>query len=103
MQVHRQPEGPDPPRDDRRRSSRFSLVVPVSLHWQDPEGQAFQSEARATEGNTHGGFIETATSLPCGTEILLNNLLSCQAVRARVVRLRRSKQGAVVGIAVEFV
>ena len=92
----------DPPRDDRRRSDRFSLVVSVALRWKGPSGNLLQCEGRAVEGNAQGGFLEIPAPVSAGTEVELQNLLSCEAVRARVVREQFTKQGTFEGIAVAF-
>jgi hypothetical protein len=92
----------DPPRDDRRRSERFSLVVTVALRWKGPSGEFLRCEGRAVEGNSEGGFLEIPAPLSAGTEVELQNILSGEAVRARVVRERFSKQGAFEGIGVAF-
>ncbi len=92
----------DPPRDDRRRSERFSLVVSVALRWRGPSGNLLQCEGRAVEGNAQGGFLEIPAPVAVGSEVELQNLLSGEAVRARVVREQFTKQGAFEGIAVAF-
>lgn len=94
--------GQDPPRDDRRRSERFSLVVPVALHWRGPSGELLQCEGQAVEGNAQGGFLEIAARIAACTEIELQNLVSGASLWARVVRERCSKQGEFEGIAVAF-
>ena len=94
--------GQDPPKDDRRRSQRFSLVVSLSVRWQGPRGEALQCEARAVDGNIQGGFLEVPAAIPVGTAIELQHLLSGEVIQARVVRERISKQGAFEGIAVAF-
>jgi len=92
----------DPPRDDRRRSERFSLVVSVALRWKGPSGEVLHCEGRAVEGNAQGGFLEIPAPVSAGTEVELQNVVSGEAVRARVVRERFTKQGAFEGIAVAF-
>jgi len=94
--------GQAPSRDDRRGSERFPLVVPVALRWQGPSGELLQCEGQAVEGNAQGGFLEIPAPVSGGTEVELQNVVSGEAVRARVVRERCSKQGTFEGIAVAF-
>src|SRR5713226_5926448 len=92
----------DPQKDDRRKSDRFPLVVSVALQWHGPSGQLVRCEGRAVEGNAQGGFLEIPFPLSMGTEVEVQNLLSGEALRARVVRVRSSKQGELDGVAVAF-
>jgi hypothetical protein len=54
------------------------------------------------EGNAHGGFLELRHPPPLGAQAALTNLLSRETTMVRVVSLRRSRQGTLRGIAVEF-
>lgn len=92
----------DPQQDDRRRSDRFPLVVSVALQWHGPSGELLHCEGRAVEGNAQGGFLEIPVPLSMGTEVEVQNLLSGEALRARVVRVRSSKQTELDGVAVAF-
>ncbi len=102
MEFRQPAPGQDPPRDDRRRSERFSLVVPVALRWHGPGGELLQCEGQAVEGNAQGGFLEIPGPISAGTEVELQNLVSGESLWALVVRERSSKQGAFEGIAVAF-
>jgi hypothetical protein len=93
----------DPSGSDRRRSVRFSLVVPVVLGWKGPSGDLLQCEGRAVEGNAQGGFLEIPAPVSVGTELALRNLVSGESVRAHVVRERFTSQGVFEGIGVAFV
>ena len=102
MEVRPPAGDPGPPRDDRRRSERFLLVVSVALRWRGPSGNLLQCEGRALEGNAQGGFLEIPARVSPGTEVGLHNIFSGETVRARVVREQFTKQGAFEGIAVAF-
>src|SRR5271168_1211764 len=102
MEFHPPVADQDPPRDDRRRSDRFPLVVSVALQWHGPSGELLQCQGRAVEGNAQGGFLEIPFPLSMGTEVALKNLLSGKAVQASVVRVRCSKNGTFEGVAVAF-
>ncbi len=88
--------------EERRRSSRFPLVVPIAVMWQSSEGKALQCEARAVEGNAHGGFVEIAAPPAAGSQIELKNLLSGATASARVVRVHHDPSGALEGIGIAF-
>jgi hypothetical protein len=102
MAVNPPAADPDPSKDDRRKSDRFPLVVSVALKWHGPRGDLLRCEGRAVEGNAQGGFLEIPLPLSMGTEVELQNLISGEALRARVVRVRSSKQGELDGVAVAF-
>ncbi len=56
----------------------------------------------ARQVNAQGGLIEMKT-YPDVSRVELVNFLSAQAAEARVLALRRSKEGSVLGVAVELV
>jgi len=91
-----------PAKNDRRSSERFALVVPVALRWLAASGELLQCEGEAAEGNAQGGFVKIPTSIPPGTEVQLQNVLTGEAIRARVVRERLSKEGVFEGLGVAF-
>jgi hypothetical protein len=88
--------------EDRRRSKRFPLVVPVSLKWIGLDGLPAEAEGRAVEGDNHGGLLEVPHPPPFGTEATLSNLLSRQTIPVQVLSLRMKKEGAVRGLPVQF-
>jgi len=88
--------------EDRRRSQRFPLVVPVSLRWIGLDGLPIEIEGRAVEGSHHGGLLEVPDPPPFGKEAALTNLLSRQTTRVQVLSLRTTKEGVVRGLAVQF-
>jgi hypothetical protein len=96
-------KAPDPHRpEERRRSSRFPLVLPVTVKWQASSNEFLQAEAEAKEGNNHGGLLEMKIHPPMGCEVELTNPISSEVTRARVVAVRRAKQGLAHEIGVEF-
>jgi len=72
------------------------------MTWQSPDGRAVHCEARAVEGNAHGGFLETTFSPAAGSRIELKNLLSGATASARVARVRHAPSGAPEGIGIAF-
>jgi hypothetical protein len=87
---------------EHRRGSRFPVVVPVDVTWQEPSGKTVKEAAQAKEVNAQGGLLDMKTYPGIGRQLELTNLLSGEATEARIVAIRRSKQGAVVGVAIEL-
>jgi len=89
-----------PTKPEQRRSSRFPVVVPVEVKWQDPSGKIFKETAQAKEVNAQGGLLEMKIYPWVGGDLELTNLHLGQSTQARVVGTRRSKDGAFLGVAV---
>ncbi|HUJ41889.1 MAG TPA: hypothetical protein VLW54_15205 [Candidatus Acidoferrales bacterium] len=102
--MSRTPTPPPAPSgvDERRRSNRFPLVVPVSLKWSGRSGKILQAEGRALEGNAHGGFVKTTASLAVGNSVDVRNLATGKTTTACVVRVRQDQSGQTEGVAVAF-
>ena len=92
-----------PIRPEQRRSSRFYVVVPVEVKWQEPSGKIVKQAAQAKEVNAQGGLLEMKIYPWVGGDLELTNLLSGQTTQARLVGTRRSKDGAFLGVAVALV
>jgi len=93
----------NPRPEDRRRSKRFPLVVPVALKWIGLDSLPVSAEGHAIEGSNHGGLLELAEHPPFGKEAALTNLLSRQTVMVQVLSLRTTTEGKVRGLAVQFI
>jgi len=87
---------------EHRRSSRFPVVVPLEVNWREANGGQFKEQAHATEVNAHGALLQMRNYPTMGVEAELTNLLTTQKVRARMAAVRRSRSGAVQGIAIEL-
>jgi hypothetical protein len=90
---------------ERRRSDRYSLVIPIRLKWPGPGGEPHTAHAQAREANLHGGLLEFTDAdqhPPVGSAMELINLVSGQTAMARVSAIRRSSAGALLGVAVEL-
>jgi len=88
--------------EGKRRSRRFSFFSQVEATWQQKDGKIVRESGRATEVNAQGGLLEMKSYPPVGSQIELRNLLSHQSLQARVVGLRRSPEGRLLGVAVEL-
>lgn len=86
----------------KRRSRRFSFISPVEATWQEPNGRIFRETGHATEVNDQGGLLEMKTYPAVGIQIEITNLLSHESSHARVVGVRRSAEGRLLGVAVEL-
>lgn len=93
---------PPPTKTEQRRGTRFPVVVPVEAKWQEADGKIVKETAQAKEVNAQGGLLDMKTYPSVGSQLELTNLLSGEAFRARVVGTRRSKEGNVLGVAVEL-
>ena len=86
----------------KRRSPRFPLISPVEATWQEVDGKIFRETGQATEVNAHGGLLELKTYPTVGKQIELINLHSRESSPARVVGIRRTSEGLVLGVGVEL-
>jgi hypothetical protein len=87
---------------EHRRGSRFPVVVPVDVRWQELSGKTVTEAAQAKEVNAQGGLLDLKNYPGIGRQLELTNLLSGEAAEARIVAIRRSNQGAFTGVAVEL-
>jgi len=90
-----------PSKTDKRRGSRFPVVVPVQAKWQETSGKTNIETAEAREVNAQGGLLDMKTFPSVGSQLELTNLLSGETYMARVVAIRR-KDGHFSGVAVEL-
>ena len=86
----------------KRRSPRFPLISPVEATWQEIDGRIFREAGQATEVNAHGGLLDLKTYPTVGKQIELINLHSRESSPARVVGIRRTSEGLVLGVGVEL-
>jgi len=85
-----------------RRSRRFSVISPIEATWQEADGKVVRESGRATEVNAQGGLLELKSYPIVGSQIELANLLTHESSHARVVGVRRSSEGRLLGMAVEL-
>lgn len=89
-------------RTERRRGVRFPVVVSLEAKWQDAGGKNIKVAAQAVEVNAQGGLLDMKTHPSVGSEMELTNLLTNESFRARVLSIRRSRDGVPVGVAIEL-
>src|SRR3974390_1499950 len=85
--------GQPPVRKEKRRGSRFPVVVFVEAKWPVLRGH-LKETAQALEVSALGGLLDMKNYPRVGSELELTNLLSGQVAQARVVGTRPSKEGA---------
>jgi hypothetical protein len=105
MATERRPEELQPPGEGRRRSRRFPVFVPVQVRWTAPDNKPHITDVQAKEVNIHGGllhFPDNSAFPRVGAEMDLKNLFTGEEARARSTALRRARDGALLGIAVEL-
>jgi hypothetical protein len=91
-----------PTQTELRRSKRFRVVVPIEVSWKDSSGKTVKESAEAKEVSGLGGLLEMKSRPVVGSHIQLINLVSNEEVNARVAAIRRTKDGGVLGVAVEL-
>ncbi|MFQ5696130.1 MAG: hypothetical protein ACE5HB_09090 [Terriglobia bacterium] len=79
--------------DDRRRSQRVRLAIPVTVSWKSKEGNTHTEQAQTEEVNAHGAVVLMTTALPLAATVQLTNTRTSQTARARVVALRSPADG----------
>jgi len=86
-----------PPTRERRRSQRFSVIVPVEVKWQIGDATAHRENAQALGVSVHGALLRVKPLPPVGTILELINRNSGETSQARVVAHRglRLKEVAV--------
>ena len=99
--MDEQISGQPPVRKEKRRASRFPVVVFVEAKWPVFRGHVKET-AQALEVSALGGLLDMKTYPRVGSELELTNLLSGQAAQARIVGTRPSKEGAAPRVAVEL-
>ena len=71
--------------DEKRRSDRLMLTIPLTVEGTDARGHAFQDEARTLTLNRHGARIRTSRPLRAGQTLRLTNRLAQRKAEFRVV------------------
>lgn len=83
--------GEQPRRKEKRRGSRFPVVVFVEARWELPDRESVKETAQALEVSALGGLLDMKTYPKIGSELQLTNLLSGEVAQARVVGTRLFK------------
>ncbi|MDA2913980.1 hypothetical protein MYX77_08500 [Acidobacteriia bacterium AH_259_A11_L15] len=70
---------------ERRRSSRLTLEVPVHVLWHDEKGTLLEETTRTAIVNRHGALLYLSRALPLDKPVRLVNLANDHVAFARVV------------------
>jgi hypothetical protein len=92
--------------EDRRRSRRLVLTVPVTLEWTSARGEVTKAEASAQHVSMHGAslhLVEGKNSPAVNAEFTLKSSLSGDTCQARVIRTKRLASGKMESLAVELI
>jgi len=94
---------PDGAKEERRKSYRFLVAVPIEATWRNAEGVPVLVQAIAKQVNANGGFLEMTIYPTVGSRITLTNFLSAETTEARVLATPSSREGVSHGIIVELI
>jgi hypothetical protein len=90
-----------PSPQNRRRSERVMLQVPIIVAADSPEGAEVQEETHTLVVNAHGGLVKLDLEVVPGQPILLINPATKAELSARVIRVD-NPPGGHAAVAFEF-
>ncbi len=90
-------------KEERRKTNRFLVAVPIEATWRDSDGVPFHQHAIAKQVNGNGGYLEMSTYPDVGSRITLTNFLSAETSEARVLATPNSREGVSHGIVIELI
>ena len=76
-----------PSPENRRRSERVVLRIPVHVVAEDEDRKQIQEKAETQVVNAHGGLLQMSQHIHVGQSFLLNNPQSGAEMSCRVVRI----------------
>ena len=83
---------------ERRRSTRISSVLPVTLNGIDMEGRGFREVACTTSFSKHGAKVSTFRKLSKGDTLTIFSRSSGEPTESRVVWASEMGKGFIIGI-----
>jgi hypothetical protein len=89
-----------PPQEERRRSQRVALRVPVRLYFRS-KGEEIRVEACTVNVNDHGAWLVTKEAFVTNDCFILEHKFTRQRIGCRVTRMPRETSGGN-EVAVEF-
>jgi hypothetical protein len=87
---------------ERRRAIRLPVIVPIEVEWEEPTGAKVKEQARAKNISVHGALLQMQNFPPRYSGVSLRNLWSGESTKARIVAIRRARDGKVGGVVVEL-
>jgi hypothetical protein len=91
--------------EERRRSRRLVLTVPVTMDWKTVRGEIMKVLATARHVSAHGASLHLNDGKyfpPLNGEVTLRSSLSAEVCQARVTRVRRLATGKVDSVGIEL-
>lgn len=89
-------------RENRRRSTRLSLRVPVRIYGRSAENQPFRELTDTLAVNAHGARVEISVSVTQGQTLLLVHGITEEEKECRVVDVKAVRR-AKFKVALEFI
>lgn len=102
MPVQQQANSSQAAAENRRRSQRVFLVVPVDVVWTRSDGLRVREPAHTEVVNAHGALLRIDAKLPRGAEVQLIHRKTHNSTRARVVSMCPAEKDGVPRIAFEL-
>jgi hypothetical protein len=88
--------------NERRRSTRVLLVIPVEVAWTTREGSGCSEKAETEVVSQHGAMLRMPTRLAPGTKLRINRQANQQSCEARVVGVGNPSPDGLARVAVEM-
>ncbi|HTV60294.1 MAG TPA: PilZ domain-containing protein [Verrucomicrobiae bacterium] len=87
--------------DDRRRSKRLPIHIPVKVYGRTTENQPFREATEMKVISAHGGMLPLSPEVECGQTVLLVNSVTNEERICRIVNVE-PENGSPKKIAVNF-
>jgi hypothetical protein len=78
----------DPPPSDKRRTTRLSIAVPVTVIGKDERGESFEEETNTLNISRDGALLALHHRVTAGSELTIENRFLEVSIPARVVSFR---------------
>jgi hypothetical protein len=83
--AQEQPSAGEAPENERRRSARLALRIPLFVYGHSVARQPFHEETQSLRVNENGGLLTLATQVRRGQKLLLTNKATQSELECRVV------------------
>src|SRR3990172_4616539 len=74
-----------------RRSSRLSMIVPISVKGRDAGGKDFKENTWTIVVNKHGAKVATFHDLKVGDRVLIENPILGRTAEAQIIRVAEKR------------
>jgi PilZ domain len=78
---------------ERRRTVRVAITIALTLRWESPSGEVFTVKTRSQTVSQGGGLCLLDEPIVVGQAIQLVNENSGEAIQAKVVTVRKARDG----------